>query len=61
MKTAISKFEITVGLVTDVESTRFLELVQNLPELNSNDIGEINVQLGTDSLAPSTRNSEGIF
>ena len=58
----IRKFKIlTEGLVTDIESTRFLELVQNLPELNSNDIGEINVQLGADSLAPSTRNSEGIF
>ena len=58
----IRKFKIlTEGLVTDVESTRFLELVQNLPELNSNDIREINVQLGADSLAPSTRNSEGIF
>jgi 2-methylcitrate dehydratase len=58
----IRKFKIlTEGLVTDIESTRFLELVQNLPELNSDDIGKINVQLGADSLAPSTRNSEGIF
>jgi len=58
----IRKFKIlTDGLVTDVESTRFLELVQHLPELNSNDIQEINVQLGSDSLAPNTRNSEGIF
>ena len=58
----IRKFKIlTEGLVTDIESTRFLELVQHLPELNSNDIREINVQLGSDSLAPNTRNSEGIF
>ena len=58
----IRKFKIlTEDLITNSESERFLDLVQNLHELSSKDVNEINVQLSADKLISDTRGNKGIF
>ncbi len=58
----INKFKmLTEGIISDVESNRFLDLVQNLPELDAAGVNEINVQvdaIDVDNNAPDTK---GIF
>ena len=58
----IQKFRtLTEGIVSKTESKRFLELIQNLPELSPDDVQKLNVQLDNSQLDLSTQNSEGIF
>ena len=58
----INKFKtLTKGIISNTESIRFLDLVQNLPDLDTAGVGEINVQvdaINVDSNAPDTK---GIF
>ena len=58
----INKFKtLTKGIILNTESIRFLDLVQNLPDLDTAGVGEINVQvdaIDVDSNAPDTK---GIF
>ena len=58
----INKFKtLTKGIISNTESIRFLDLVQNLPDLDTAGVGEINVQvdaIDVDSNAPDTK---GIF
>ena len=58
----IRKFRtLTEDIVTDGESTRFLELVQDLPALSADGVRGLNVQLAPDRLEAGTRNDQGIF
>ena len=58
----IQKFRtLTEGIVSKTESKRFLELIQNLPELSPDDVQKLNVQLENSQLDLSTQNSKGIF
>ena len=58
----IQKFRtLTEGIVSKSESRRFLELIQNLPELSPDDVQKLNVQLENSQLDLSTQNSKGIF
>ena len=55
----IRKFQIlTEGLITARESNRFLELVQELPKLTAEDLGQLNVTLPRGTLAEG---KPGIF
>ncbi len=56
----ISKFKtLTEGLISEKESLRFLNLVQNLSELNAQDLLELNVTLDLQNLESNTK--LGIF
>ena len=58
----IQKFKtLTEEYVSEAECARYLNLVQNLPELSPENVQEINVQLDQDQLELGTRDSEGIF
>ncbi|MBK17624.1 MAG: 2-methylcitrate dehydratase [Rhodospirillaceae bacterium] len=58
----IHKFRIlTEGLVSSSEQDRFLDLVQRLPELGPEDVGQINVVLDEVALENGTRDQRGIF
>lgn len=58
----IRKFKtLTDDIIGSAESTRFLDLVQDLPNLNADQVAEINVQLPQDVLTANARNDEGIF
>ena len=54
----IKKFQtLTEGLITTKESHRFLELVENLPKLNAEQLVELNIQADL----PSESQSQGLF
>ncbi len=58
----IRKFEtLTEGIITPEESTRFLEIVQNITDLEANDLFQLNVQLDSLELRCSKRDNRGIF
>ncbi len=58
----IHKFEIlTEGLIDPAESSRFLDLVQRLPDLSAEEVGRINIALDPSNLTNNTRDSGGIF
>ncbi len=58
----IRKFEtLTEGLVSAAEQTRFLDLVQRLPELTADEVGAINVALDGAELVCARRDNKGIF
>lgn len=58
----IRKFhELTEGIVTAEESKRFLDLVQNLPQLSAAQVQELNVQIPLDKLINNARDEKGIF
>ena len=58
----IRKFEtLTEDVVSADESKRFLQLVQRLPQLTSEEVGELNVALPPDKLTCATRDKRGIF
>ena len=58
----IRKFEtLTEGLVSPAEQRRFLDLVQRLPALTSDEIGGINVVLDGVRLKSARRDKRGIF
>ena len=58
----IRKFEtLTEDLISVDESTRFLQLVQRLPQLSAMEISELNVVLPPNKLTCATRDQRGIF
>src|SRR6185503_11154852 len=58
----LRKFEtLTEGTVEPSELARFLDYVQRLPDLASNDLGELTVTLSPDRLSCATRDRRGIF
>ena len=58
----IHKFDtITSDIITKAERDRFIGLVENLSELNSQQIKELNVQIEMDKLIQNERDQRGIF
>lgn len=58
----VRKFEmLTEGLIEKSESKRFLDLVQNLPNLTAAQVQELNVQMPMATLTNNTRDEKGIF
>jgi 2-methylcitrate dehydratase len=58
----IRKFDtLTEGLITKEERNRFLGLVQRLPELNAQEVQELNVQMPAGAVQAAARNTQGIF
>lgn len=58
----IEKFKtLTSGVISDEESNRFLDLVQNLPDLNSTDIGKLNIATDNIEVDSNAPNMKGIF
>lgn len=58
----IRKFEtLTEGLIAPEESTRFLDVVQWLPELNAKDLLGLNVAVPATQLERAERDHRGIF
>jgi 2-methylcitrate dehydratase len=60
--TPIDKFRSLTGeIITPSEQNRFIELVQQLPDLGSRDIRQLNVQVPAKRLKTPTHNQKGIF
>ncbi len=58
----IRKFDtLTESIIDNSERDRFLELVQRLPNLNANEVQELNVRVPIDSLSHNERDTRGIF
>ena len=58
----INKFDTLVSdIITKDERNRFLDLVQDLPNLTAAQIGELNVQIPLDKMEISERDQRGIF
>ena len=58
----ICKFKtLTDGIITTEESNRFLEVVQNITDLEASDLPQLNVQVDHQELRCSTRDNRGIF
>ena len=58
----INKFKtLTDGIISDSESSRFLDLVQNLPELDAAGVNEINVQVDAIDVECNAPDTKGIF
>jgi 2-methylcitrate dehydratase len=58
----VRKFEtLTEGQISSAESRRFLDLVQNLPNLTPEKVGSLNVVLDVAPLVNAERDERGIF
>ncbi|MFN7730109.1 MAG: MmgE/PrpD family protein [Bdellovibrio sp.] len=58
----IRKFDtLTEGIITKLERDRFINLVQRLPELSADEVGQLNVQIGLETLTNCKRDTKGIF
>jgi 2-methylcitrate dehydratase len=58
----LQKFKtLTDNIISDSESNRFLDLVQNLPNLDATEINKINVSVDKISLNNNKPDMEGIF
>jgi len=58
----IKKFEtMTQDIITDAERARFLEVVQNIVDLESSDLLHLNVQVDPEKLKCARRDNRGIF
>jgi 2-methylcitrate dehydratase len=58
----IKKFNmLTDDLISNEESQRFLDLVQNLPDLTPDDIKLLNVVMDKEKLVGNLRDTKGIF
>lgn len=58
----IKKFKtLTEGIISEAESNRFLELVQNLPKLSAQELLALNVQVDAVELLNKARDTRGIF
>ncbi len=58
----VRKFEIlTEGMIDPGEGRRFLDLVQRLPDLSPDEVGQINVALAPADLACNEADQRGIF
>ncbi len=61
-KNYIKKFDaLTEGIITYQERNRFLNLVQNLPELRNEQLRELNLQVELSKLDRNKRDHRGIF
>jgi 2-methylcitrate dehydratase len=61
-KDYIHKFKtLTDGIVSNGESNRFLDLVQNLPSLDPVRVNEINIQVNNNNVCNSAPDAKGIF
>ena len=58
----IRKFDtLTNGIIDSSERGRFIDMVQELPDLNADDIKLLNVQVPLDRLKNNARDQRGIF
>lgn len=58
----IRKFDtLTEGIIDSSERERFIEIVQRLPDLNTYEIKQLNVQVPFELLENNTRDQRGIF
>ena len=58
----IRKFEtLTNGIISSDESERFINVAQNIMNLEANDLVQLNVQVTLESLKRNKRDSRGIF
>lgn len=58
----VRKFEtLTEGIISPEESRRFLEIVQNVTDLEANDLFQLNVQVDPATLKCAKRDQRGIF
>lgn len=58
----IQKFlTLTENIISEKEQSRFLEVVQNLPDLKGKDLLELSVTLDSDKLIHRERDNRGIF
>ena len=58
----IRKFDqLTEGIIAKAERDRFINLVQQLPDLKAAQLGELNVQVPLESLINNKRDQKGIF
>jgi 2-methylcitrate dehydratase len=58
----VKKFmTLTEGIITTQESKRFLDLVQNLPELSGRDMLGLGLEVDKDFLKNHLRDDRGIF
>lgn len=58
----IHKFKtLTSGIITDAESARFIEIVQDLPNLKAGQLGLLNVEVPLKDLLNNERDQRGIF
>jgi len=58
----VRKFDtLTEGIITEEERKRFLEIVQNIADLDATDLHQLNVQIPLSALKCSKRDYRGIF
>lgn len=58
----INKFKtLTSGIITDAESSRFIEIVQDLPNLKAGQLGLLNIEVPLKDLLNNERDQRGIF
>lgn len=58
----IRKFDmLTADIITKAERDRFINLVENLPNLNAEQLKQLNVQIPLDKLTNNKRDEKGIF
>jgi 2-methylcitrate dehydratase len=58
----IRKFDmLTADIITKSERDRFIGLVENLPQLTSEQLKQLNVQIPLDKLTNHKRDEKGIF
>lgn len=58
----IKKFKtLTEDILTSTETERFLEVVQRLPQLKADELGQLNVQVVSTKLEKNKRDNRGIF
>jgi len=58
----IRKFEaLTSGVISSEESERFLNVIQDITNLEANDLNQLNVQVPLDDLERCQRDNRGIF
>lgn len=58
----IRKFDtLTEGIIKKDERDRFINMVQNLPDLTTAQVAELNVQVPLDTLINNKRDNKGIF
>ncbi|MEE8279931.1 MAG: MmgE/PrpD family protein, partial [Alphaproteobacteria bacterium] len=58
----IEKFRtLTEGIISETESSRFIDRVQHVSELAAGELGELNVEVDAERLVNAARKEEGIF
>ncbi len=58
----VRKFDLlTEAIITREERNRFIQLVENLPDLKAKDLKDLNVQIALDKMIYNKRDTRGIF